>query len=489
MIKPIYSCAAAIMAILAGAVFFRPHILRAVPSSATATRSGVLQEPTPEQKIHLAKNYGKLPLSVEANKGQTDGRVKFLSRGHGYGLFLTSSEAVLTLRQDKSKDQEFKGQMNHSRLRGLDTESQGLSVLRLKLLGANPTIDVTGLEELPGKSNYFVGNDPKAWRTDVPTFAQVQYKDVYPGVDLIYYGHQGQLEHDWVVAPGADLSAIRFSVGGAYQIRIVCQGDLVIQTGAGEVRFRKPVVYQQEVTIDSPQPTAKNENRNSRFETRNSSLITRQLLDGRYVLRGKGGVGFEVASYDRRKPLIIDPVRCKHIKAQGGKTFAQDMSAEVDGMPLSAQASGCIDFVLPPGKIPAELQGLVRTVATKKKRDFDPKSFLATIGEGRRIVLVPGKQTIFAQGDAADTVFYIQKGKVRLTVLSEKGKEATIRGRGGCAVDPVDGQLHETHARVEGGLVLATPSLIKSTCTCGNPDFGVLVTELRSCNAGRFSEK
>jgi CRP/FNR family transcriptional regulator, cyclic AMP receptor protein len=117
---------------------------------------------------------------------------------------------------------------------------------------------------------------------------------------------------------------------------------------------------------------------------------------------------------------------CKHIKANGGTNFAQDMSAEVNGMPLSAQASGCVDFVLPPDKIPDELQRLVRASATKKKRDFDPKRFLATIGEGRQIVLVAETQTIFTQGDAADAVFYIQKGKVKLTVVSENGKEATI---------------------------------------------------------------
>jgi CRP-like cAMP-binding protein len=148
------------------------------------------------------------------------------------------------------------------------------------------------------------------------------------------------------------------------------------------------------------------------------------------ILSGYGGDGTE---------------GCKYIKAQGGKTFAQDMSAEVDGMPLSAQASGCVDFVLPPGKIPAELQRFVRTIATKKKHDFDPKLFLATIGEGRKIVLVPGKQTIYTQGDAADTVFYIQKGKVRLTVVSGKGKEATIAilnpddfcGEGGLAGQPL----------------------------------------------------
>jgi CRP/FNR family cyclic AMP-dependent transcriptional regulator len=136
---------------------------------------------------------------------------------------------------------------------------------------------------------------------------------------------------------------------------------------------------------------------------------------------------------------------CKYIKANGGTTFAQNRSAEVEGMPLSAQASGCVDFVLPPDKIPHELQRLVRTIAIEKKGDFDPKRFLATIGEGRTIVLVPRKQTIFTQGDAADTVFYIQKGKVRLTVVSEKGKEATIAilnpgdfcGEGGLAGQPL----------------------------------------------------
>ena len=117
---------------------------------------------------------------------------------------------------------------------------------------------------------------------------------------------------------------------------------------------------------------------------------------------------------------------CKHIKANGGTTFAQDMSAEVDGMPLSAQASGCVDFVLPPGKIPDALQKLASSSANKKQRAFDPKKVLATIGEGRKVALVPKKDTIYAQGSASDAVFYIQKGTVKLTVISKDGKEATI---------------------------------------------------------------
>ena len=117
---------------------------------------------------------------------------------------------------------------------------------------------------------------------------------------------------------------------------------------------------------------------------------------------------------------------CKHIKANGGTTFAQDLSAEVDGMPRSAQDSGCVDFVLPPEKIPGALRRLVSASGTKKKLDFDPKIFLATIGEGRKSVLVREKQTIYAQGGASDAVFYIQKGTVRLAVVSKDGKEATI---------------------------------------------------------------
>jgi CRP/FNR family transcriptional regulator, cyclic AMP receptor protein len=129
------------------------------------------------------------------------------------------------------------------------------------------------------------------------------------------------------------------------------------------------------------------------------------------ILSGYGGDGTE---------------GCKQIKANGGKTFAQDMSAEVSSMPLSAQAAGWVDFVLPADKIPEALQKLVSRIATRKRRDFDPKRFLATIGEGRKLVLIPQKQTIYAQGGACDAVFYIQKGKVRLSFISENGKEATI---------------------------------------------------------------
>jgi len=136
---------------------------------------------------------------------------------------------------------------------------------------------------------------------------------------------------------------------------------------------------------------------------------------------GRRAIGIILSGYDSD-----GTEGCRQIKANGGTTIAQDMSAEVDGMPLSAQAAGAIDFVLPPHKIPGALQRLVRESATKKKDEFDPKKFLANIGEGRKILAVPKRQTIYRQGEESTAVFYIQKGIVKLTVISKEGKEATI---------------------------------------------------------------
>src|SRR5437899_1232662 len=122
----------------------------------------------------------------------------------------------------------------------------------MKLLGANLAAKVTALDELPGKANYFIGNDPKKWRTDVPTYAKVKYEGVYPGIDLVYYGNQGKLEYDFVVTPGSNPSAITLGIENRNskfesrnsKIAIDADGDLVIATEGGQVRFHKPVVYQ-----------------------------------------------------------------------------------------------------------------------------------------------------------------------------------------------------------------------------------------------------
>ncbi len=183
-----------------------------------------------------------------------------------------------------------------------DLESQAPAMLRMQLVGANPQAKVSGLDELPGKSNYFVGNDPKKWRTNVPNYAKVKYEGVYPGVDLVYYGNQGQLEYDFVVQPGADPRQIALDVGAglalpkrapqAASLHVDGNGDLVVATEGGEVTFHKPVVYQQ------------NDDGN------------RHRIDGRYVLstpqsaidNRQSTISFELAAYDHTRPLVIDPV-------------------------------------------------------------------------------------------------------------------------------------------------------------------------------------
>src|SRR5712672_1541431 len=212
----------------------------------------------------VSESYGKLPLHFEANRGQTDKAVRFLSRGPGYGLYLTAGEAVLVLAKPDAKAQES-------------------VALRMSLVGAARKPAVSGTDELPGKANYFIGKDPAKWRKNVPTYAKVQYRSVYPGIDLVYYGNQRQLEHDFVVAPGANPKKIVLGFKGADKLEIDTGGDLVLHASGGDIRQHKPAVYQE---IDG----------------------VRHDIDGGYVRKGANRVGFQVAAYDASRPVIIDPI-------------------------------------------------------------------------------------------------------------------------------------------------------------------------------------
>ncbi len=225
-------------------------------------------------QARVSESYGKLPLHFEANRGQTDKAVRFLSRGAGYSLYLTGSEAVLVLSKPNAR--------NIPERRDAQTQLNSVA-LRMSLVGAARKPLVSGLEEQAGKANYFIGKDPAKWRTDVPTYAKVHYQNVYPGIDLVYYGNQHQLEYDFVVAPGADPKKIVLAFKGVDKVQIDARGDLVLRTPGGDIRQHKPIVYQE---IDG----------------------ARQEIAGSYVRKGANRVGFKVASHDTSRPLIIDPV-------------------------------------------------------------------------------------------------------------------------------------------------------------------------------------
>jgi hypothetical protein len=242
---------------------------KALPDRAGASSHG--SSVTNEQKApaiaartRAGQAYGKLPLRFEPNEGKGGGQGEFLSRGRGYTLLLTSSQAVLALKKS--------GQA-----------SDGAETLRMQFLAANSSATATAMEQLPGAVNYFIGNDPRKWRTNVRTYRKVKYRDIYAGVDLFYYGNQQQLEYDIVVNPGADPAAARLGFSGASRIQLDSAGDLVVQVSGGTVRLRKPVAYQQ--TADGRRP-----------------------IDAHYALRGEDQVAFAVGSYDRSKALVIDPV-------------------------------------------------------------------------------------------------------------------------------------------------------------------------------------
>jgi hypothetical protein len=245
------------------------------------------------------EGYGNLPLSFEANQGQTDAEVRFLSRGSGYTLFLIGDEAVFSMRASKAVP-SVAG--HHSQREPVEPTTN--AAVRMKLVKANPAAKVTGEEELPGKSNYFIGNDAKKWRSNVPTYGKVKYEGIYSGIDLVYYGNQRQLEYDFVVAPGANPRRIQFDVRGAKHISRDKNGDLVIRMTDGEVHWRKPVVYQ--------------ENDGKRIE-----------IDGNYVIRRGRRVGFELAGYDSKRSLIIDPV-LGYSTYLGGSGVDRGNSIEVD---------------------------------------------------------------------------------------------------------------------------------------------------------------
>ncbi len=231
---------------------------------------------------HLVDTYGKLPLSFEANVGQTDDQAKFLSRGSGYTLFLTPrGEAVLVLRKAAPKRDPLKPAVSMPATLNYDAAGPP-AVVRMKLVGGNASPQLEGLDQLSGKASYFIGNDPKKWRTNVPLYAEVRYREVYPGVDLVYYGNQRQLEHDFIVAPGANPRSITLDLAGAEKLSLDSQGALVLAVKDGELRLDKPSIYQE---VDG----------------------VRREISGGYVLQNTHQVSFQVASYDATRSLVIDP--------------------------------------------------------------------------------------------------------------------------------------------------------------------------------------
>jgi len=231
------------------------------------------------------RRYGDLPLSFEANHGQAEDGVRFLARGSGYTLSLGPASVLLTATATP------------------ELVSSAAVRLKMRLVGANPHPEISGVRALPGIVNYFAGKDPSRWHTGIPTFEAVRYEGVYPGIDQVYYGRGGQIEYDFIVAPGADPDVVRIRFDGGAPLYRDPQGHLILGTSDTRIQMQKPEIYQ---TVDGQ----------------------RHEIPGEYVVFGPAEVGFRVGAFDRSLPLVIDPVLTysTFLAASSGDAIAVDNS-------------------------------------------------------------------------------------------------------------------------------------------------------------------
>lgn len=280
-------------------------------------RSGRVTPSGPLRKELALQALGTQPLSFEANEGQIDRQVRFLSRGSGYTLFLTGDGAVLRLPGGKAEHRGKSG--------GRKAAPQPASVVRMQLQGANRAAQVRAEGEIATRSHYLLGNDSRNWRTGVRHYTRARYEQVYPGVDLVYYGNQRQLEYDFVVAPGADPRQIRLRFKGTERVEVSPQGDLLLHTAEGTLKQHRPVVYQEQGGRRTPVP-------------------------GRYLLaKADSGapatIGFEVPHYDPRLPLVIDPVLSYSSYVGGsGDDYGTGISVDGNGVAWIAGYTSSVSF-------------------------------------------------------------------------------------------------------------------------------------------------
>ena len=273
----------------------------------------VLSLPLPAPAPPPRPAFGRLPLSFVRNDGQADPTTRFEVRGRGYSLSLEPTEAVMVLAGRRAGG--F-GEDWRAPTPGGDSTPK-FHLLRTSLVGANTDAAITGEDELPGKFHYFIGNDPARWRKNVPSFARVRYHEVYPGIDLVYYGNEGQLEYDFVVAPGADPGRIELAIEGADAVEVDTSGDLRLEVAGRELRWRRPVVFQQRD--------------GERIDVAGAYVLQPTPEDG--ASAGVRHVAFRVAPYDRMLALVIDPVLAYSTYLGGG--IGETVQA------MAVDAAGC----------------------------------------------------------------------------------------------------------------------------------------------------
>ncbi|MEP7290092.1 MAG: SBBP repeat-containing protein [Chloroflexota bacterium] len=294
------------------ALTFFATALHPIPPAAAST---VMTSPASavDRTASLEQDYGKLPLSFIPNVGETDSAVRFQVRSGAGTLFFTPGEVVLSLSSQKQ---------HSSPVEKIAVLADPPSVVRLRFEGANPTPTITGTELLPGIVNEFIGNDPTQWHSNIPTYAGVVYKDLYPGIDLRYDGHTGLLKGTYTVAPHADPTLIRWQYGGASGAHIdSASGDLLIELPNGKTLTEQaPIVWQQYAGQHIP-------------------------VDVHYTQSDTGEIHFTVGDYDVDLPLVIDPTLVySTYLGSSGDDYGQGIAVDSSGSAYVVGETTSINF-------------------------------------------------------------------------------------------------------------------------------------------------
>lgn len=230
-----------------------------------------------------AQNYAKLPMNFEATEAEASRLTTFQSRAAGYAVSIAPDMTVLALAGLQHPSARSSKTMPGSpKAQPFPAKNQP-TIVGMRFVGANARAKMVGLSELEAKSNYYLGSDPAKWRTGISHYEKVQCKDIYPGIDLFFYGNRNQLEFDFVISPGASPEVVRLTFEGAESIRVDENGDLVLHTSDREVKLQAPTTYQ----------------------VRDGQ---RNAVAARYGITGENEVSLQVAAYDKSSALVVDPV-------------------------------------------------------------------------------------------------------------------------------------------------------------------------------------
>lgn len=336
------------------------------PAARPDDSSTVTEKMDAPQNLGASGRLDAPPLAFEVNAGQTDASVRLAARGPGYGLFLTPEETVLRLAPTSKGAKPW--------------------VLRMGLTGARPNPDITGEQRLAGTVNYLKG-DVSGWRTGMATYGKARYRDVYPGTDLVLYGDRGQLEYDFVLAPGADPSAIAMRFSGADKVSLSPEGDLMIDGPGGRLRQEAPVLYQGEGS-------------------------GRQAVEGRFHLLGADEVGFEVGTYDEGRPLVIDPILDYSTYLGGGGTdYGRDIAVSGDNAYVTGSTES-LDFPLRDEAQPdkAGTDAFVSKLSSDGARVVY-STYLGGGAEDQGLGIAVGDGAAYVTGSTASVDFPVKSGR------------------------------------------------------------------------------